>query len=246
MSLVVVVVEVLVGHGDTAVVVDFLCGVVDFLCGHGVVLDTSGMTSADRFVGKIEGIPVVFTVGIPVVFTVGANTSSTDRFVGIPVVFITSSTVRFVGKTVVVDTFVTLAAGEASWVVLLRPKICSHAEIRVVEEVVELNGVVALSGGGVVEVVVFDIFPSQGSGTPGRRFLGMLMLDKQAEKVGPADLHVPAEKVQQPIHSHSSLLQPRSQMSPPLARVWNIWKVGHSSVSSPTHLPSWKVQQPMK
>lgn len=97
--------------------------------------------------------------------------------------------------------------------------------------------------GRVVEVVVAFPSPSQMSGTPARRFLGML--DKQAE-IPTADLHVPAEKVQQPIHSHSPLLHPRSQMSTPLARVWNIWKVGHSAFSSPTHFPSCQVQQPMK
>jgi len=117
-----VVVEVLVGHGDTAVVVDFLCG-------HGVVLDTSG---------EIKGISLVFTIG--------ANTSSIDGFVG-----------KTAGRGVVLcaDRFVSLAVGKAAWVVLGRPKICSHAETPVVllpgvvEVVVNgvVCGIVALSGG---------------------------------------------------------------------------------------------------
>jgi len=135
-----VVVEVLVGHGDTAVVVDFLCG-------HGVVLDTSG---------EIKGISLVFTIG--------ANTSSIDGFVG-----------KTAGRGVVLcaDRFVSLAVGKAAWVVLGRPKICSHAEIPVVllpgvvEVVVNgvVCGIVALSGGvgvcGVVALSGVDVFPSQ-------------------------------------------------------------------------------------
>jgi len=154
--------------------------------------------------------------------------------------FVAQDSLSGESKGVSTDAFVTLAVVKGVSVVAGRPKTFSHADIG--KEVVEGVVLVVFKGAGVVEVVVS--FPSQMSGTPDRRFLGML--DKQAEKRPTADLHVPAEKVQQPIHSHSSLLQARSQMSPPLARVWNIWKVGHSSFASPTHLPSWKVQQPMK